>query len=304
MAETLFTFLLAAAALALVTGARRASWRLYALGGALLALATMTRAAAELLLPVVPLVAALLSHRRSRLAASPVGRDAGRLRWSSRCPGWPLTWVQAGSLGASGLGEALFWRGTRERPPEARSTGRSAAPRTWPTRPAPRPAASPTTASSKTSYRATSRCCSSSASATARPRPTASCATSPIELFARQPGLYVQTSLGAVRRAAGRHASSTSAARARPAACRRYPNPQDKYGDWWNERVRHLALAGLASRGERVPPGPGRRQRLPAVPLRPAAARAARHRAGRGDGRAGLAAGLAAGRARALAAAD
>ena len=27
-----------------------------------------------------------------------------------------LTWVQAGSLGASGLGEALFWRGTRETP--------------------------------------------------------------------------------------------------------------------------------------------------------------------------------------------
>src|SRR5687768_2031269 len=41
MSETLFTFLVTAAALALVFGARRASWRLYGLGGLLLALASL-----------------------------------------------------------------------------------------------------------------------------------------------------------------------------------------------------------------------------------------------------------------------
>ena len=114
MAETQFTFLLAAAALALVMGARRASWRLYALGGALLALASLNRAAAQLLLPVVPLVA-LLWHRSVKLAVHLSGAMlAGFLVLS--LPWMAVTWVQAGSLGASGLGEALFWRGSREQP--------------------------------------------------------------------------------------------------------------------------------------------------------------------------------------------
>src|SRR5207302_5044977 len=101
MAETLFTFQLTAAALALALGARRASWRLYVLGGLLLALASLNRAAAELLLPVVPLVA-LVWHRRLGLAARLSGAMlAGFLVVA--LPWMLVTWIQAGSPGSSGL---------------------------------------------------------------------------------------------------------------------------------------------------------------------------------------------------------
>ena len=156
MAETLFTFLLAAAALALVLGARRASWRLYALGGLLLALATLDRAAAELLLPVVPLVA-LVWHRSGsgRPRATPVAMLAGFLVL--------IAALDAGDLGPGrqprGLGAgrgAVLARHPRD--PDAHQPRPSAVPRTWPIRPARRRAASPTTASSRTICRATSRC--------------------------------------------------------------------------------------------------------------------------------------------------
>jgi hypothetical protein len=61
-----------------------------------------------------------------------------------------------------------------------------------------------------------------------------------IELYGRQPGLYVQTSLallGDLLIGSEQYLGGQGKA----GGVRRYPNPQEKYGDWWNERVRHLA---------------------------------------------------------------
>jgi len=237
MAETLFTFLLTASALALVLAARRASWRWYALGGGLLALATLTRAAAELLLPLVPL-AALLWHRNLRLAM----RLSGAMLAGFAALALPVmlaTFVQTGSFGASGLGEALFWRGSRETPMLInRQVGR------------PSDVADPTrTQARRVAYNRVfenelpsdiavllqQRYGYSEAEADAILRDVA------LELFARQPDLYVQSSLalfgellvGAEQYLGGQGKSG---------GVTRFPNAQDKYGDWWNERVRHLAL--------------------------------------------------------------
>ena len=115
MGETLATFLLCAAALALVVAAKRASWRLYALGGLLLALASLTRASVQLLLPIVPLVA-LLWHRPVRLAARLSGAMlAGFLVLA--LPWMALTLVQAGSFSAPrDLARPCSGAGARETP--------------------------------------------------------------------------------------------------------------------------------------------------------------------------------------------
>jgi 4-amino-4-deoxy-L-arabinose transferase-like glycosyltransferase len=236
MAETLFTFLLAAAALALVVGARRESWRLYALGGLLLALASLNRAAAQLLLPAVPVVT-LLWHGQVKLAARLsgamlVGFLALALPWMT------VTWIQAGSLGASGLGEALFWRGTRETPNLInREIGR------------PTDVADPTrTQARRVAYNRVfedqlpsdiavliqQRFGYSEAEADGVLRDVA------IELFARQPGLYVQTSLGLFGELLI-GTEQTLGGQGKSGGVIRFPNVQDKY-DFWNERIRHLAL--------------------------------------------------------------
>lgn len=241
MAETLFTFLLTAAALALVAGAQRASWRLYALGGALLALASLNRAAAQLLIPVVPLVA-LLWHRK--LGA--VTRYTGALLAGFlvlMLPWMLVTWVQAGSLGASGLGEALFWRGSREQPMLInRTVGR------------PSDVADPTrTQARRVAYNRVfedqlpsdiavllqQRFGYSEAEADAILRDVA------IELFARQPDLYVQSSFGLF----GELLIGTEqflGGQGKSGGVTRFPNAQDKY-DFWGERVRHLALPASAA---------------------------------------------------------
>jgi 4-amino-4-deoxy-L-arabinose transferase-like glycosyltransferase len=236
MAETLFTFLLAAAALALVVGARRASWRLYALGGLLLALASLNRTAAQLLLPVVPLVA-LLWHRRFGLA----GRLSAALLAGFLVVVLPwtlLTWAQAGSLGASGLGEALFWRGTRESPVLlSRAIGR------------PSDVADPTrTQARRLAYnRALEEELPSDIAVLIQQRFGYSESEADgvlrdvaIELSARQPALYVQSSLGlfcellvGTEQYLGGQGKSGGVVR--------FPNVQDRY-DFWNERIRHLAL--------------------------------------------------------------
>ena len=127
-----------------------------------------------------------------------------------------MTWTQAGSLGASGLGEALFWRGSRETPKLInREIGR------------PSDVADPTrTQARRVAYNRVfedelpsdiavllqQRFGYTEAEADAILRDVA------IELFARQPGLYVQTLARAVRRAAGRHGADARRARASPAA--------------------------------------------------------------------------------------
>jgi 4-amino-4-deoxy-L-arabinose transferase-like glycosyltransferase len=247
MAETLFTFLLTAAVLALVLGMRRASWRLYALGGVLLALASMNRAAAQLLLPMVPL-AALLWHREVRPAARlSAALLAGFLLIS--LPWMSLAWVQTRSFGASGLGEALFWRGSREQPTVvklpmliSRDVGR------------PSDVADPTlTQARRVAYNRvfedelpsdiavllTKRFSYSEAQADAILRDVA------IELFMRQPELYLQSSLvlfgellvGTEQFLGGQGKSG---------GVTRFPNAQDKY-DFWNERIRHLAQPATAA---------------------------------------------------------
>jgi 4-amino-4-deoxy-L-arabinose transferase-like glycosyltransferase len=235
MAETLFTFLLIASALALVLGMQRASWRLYALGGVLLALASMNRAAAQLLLPLVPL-AALLWHRQIRPAARHSGAMlAGFLVIS--LPWMTATWAQTGSFGASGLGEALFWRGSREQPELiTRAIGR------------PSDTNDPTlTQARRVAYNRvfenelpsdiavllTNRFGYTEAEADAILRDVA------IELFARQPEFYVQTSFALF----GELLVGTEqflGGQGKSGGVTRFPNAQDKY-DFWNERVRHLA---------------------------------------------------------------
>jgi 4-amino-4-deoxy-L-arabinose transferase-like glycosyltransferase len=236
MGETLATFLLCAATLALVAAAQRASWRLYALGGLLLALASLTRASAQLLLPVI-LVVALAWHQQVRLAARMSGAMlAGFLVLA--LPWMAVTWLQSGSLGASGLGEALFWRGSRETPNLiSREIGR------------PSDVADPTlTQARRVAYNRVfedelpsdiavllqQRFGYSEAEADGILRDVA------IELFARQPGRYVQTSLGLFGELLV-GTEQTLGGQGKSGGVVRYPNVQDKY-DFWNERVRHLAL--------------------------------------------------------------
>jgi 4-amino-4-deoxy-L-arabinose transferase-like glycosyltransferase len=241
MAETLFTFVLAAAALALVMGARRESWRLYALGGALLALATMTRAAAELLLPLVPLVA-VFWHRgvgwrgiglaACLSAATLAGFAVLALPWMVG------TWAQTGSFGSSGLGEALFWRGTRETPVLIiREIGRPsdvADPIRTQVRRFAYNHALEQELPSDTAVAIQQRFGYSEAEADGVLRDVA------IELYGRQPGAYVQTSLGLFGELLV-GSEQYLGGQGKAGGVRRYPNPQEKYGDWWNERVRHLA---------------------------------------------------------------
>ncbi len=242
MAETLFTTLLTASALALVLGAQRTNWRLYALGGALLALASMNRAAAQLLLPVVPLVA-LLWHHHLKLAARMTGAMlAGFLVLA--LPVMLLTWVQAGSLGASGLGEALFWRGSREqpmlinraigRPSDVADSTRTQARRVAYNRVFENELPSDIAVLLQQRYGYTE------AEADAILRDVA------VELFMRQPDLYVQTSLSLF----GELLVGTEqflGGQGKSGGVTRFPNSQDKYANWWNERVRHLALAATTA---------------------------------------------------------
>jgi 4-amino-4-deoxy-L-arabinose transferase-like glycosyltransferase len=238
MAETLMTTLLAAAALALVVGMQRASWRLYALGGLLLALAALSRAAAQLLLPLVPLVA-LAWHRRPGTAL----RLSGAALAGFALPAVPfmlLTFGQTGSLGASGLGEALFWRGTRETPVLiSREVGRPAEVAD-PTRQAARRLAYQRASQeqelpSDTAVLLQQRFGLTEAQADGILREVA------VELFARQPELYVQTSLALF----GELLVGTEqwlGGQGKGGGTRKWPNPAEKYDDWWNEKVRHLAL--------------------------------------------------------------
>jgi 4-amino-4-deoxy-L-arabinose transferase-like glycosyltransferase len=242
MAETLFTALLTGSALALVLGAQRSSWRLYALGGLLLALASFNRAAAQLLLPVVPLVA-VIWHRHVKLAARLSGAMlAGFLIVS--LPWMLLTLVQSGSLGASGLGEALFWRGSREEPMLiSRAIGRPADVDDVTRTQARRVAYNRVFENELPSDIAVllqQRFGYSEAEADAILRDVA------LELFARQPALYVQTSLGLF----GELLVGTEqflGGQGKSGGVTRFPNSQDKYADWWNERIRHLALAATAA---------------------------------------------------------
>ena len=235
MAETLFTFLLTASVLALVLGMQRSSWRLYALGGVLLALASMNRAAAQLLLPLVP-VAALLWYRQLRSAVKLSGAMlAGFLVVA--LPWMSLTWVQTGSFGASGLGEALFWRGSREQPELiSKAIGR------------PNDVADPTlTQARRVAYNRvfenelpsdiavllTQRFGYTEAQADAILRDVA------IELFARQPDFYVQTSLGLFGELLV-GAEQFMGGQGKSGGVTRPVNFQDKYG-FWDARIKHLA---------------------------------------------------------------
>ena len=236
MAEALFTTLLVAAALAVAVGMRRAAWRPYALGGLLLGVATLCRPAAQLLLPIVPL-AALAWHRRVgtavRLSAATLAGFA-----VLAMPWMTITYVQAGSLGSSGLGEALFWRGTRETPVLiGREIGRPAEVAD-PTRQAARrlayQRAQDEELPSDIAVVLQQRFGLSEAEADGVLREVA------VELFARQPDRYVVTSLGLF----GELLVGTEqwlGGQGKSGGVTRYPNPEDKYGDWWNERIRHLA---------------------------------------------------------------
>ena len=180
---------------------------------------------------------ALLWHRQVRLTARLSGAMlAGfcvlALPWMS------VTWIQTGSFGASGLGEALFWRGSRETPNLiSREIGR------------PSDVADPTrTQARRVAYNRVfedqlpsdiavllqQRFGYSEAEADAILRDVA------VELFARQPERYVQTSLALFGELLV-GTEQTLGGQGKSGGIVRYPNVQEKY-DFWNERVRHLAL--------------------------------------------------------------
>ncbi|MCC6179116.1 MAG: glycosyltransferase family 39 protein [Chloroflexi bacterium] len=243
MAEALFTLLLAGAALALAAGARWGSWKLYVLGGLMLALATLTRAAAQLLLPLVPLLA-LIWHRRLGVAVRQgIAAFAGFA--ILMLPFVLLTWISAGSLGASGLGEALFWRSTRENPVLiTREIGRPSDVPDDPTRTQARRLAYNRALDeelpSDIAVVIQERFGYSEAEADAILREVA------VELLGRQPAQYVSTSFGLF----GELLVGTEqflGGQGKSGGVRRFPNSQDKYGDWWNEQIRHLAQPASAA---------------------------------------------------------
>ncbi|MFN8522946.1 MAG: glycosyltransferase family 39 protein [Chloroflexota bacterium] len=240
MAETLFTTLLTWSMVCVTAGARRRSTWLLAAAGALLGGSALTRPTAQLLVPLMLLglwpfwrPAAAYWHA----AAAMLGAFllvAG--------PWTAVTWAQSGSAG-SGLGEALFWRGTRETPWRGepyligREIGR------------PSDVSDPTLqAARRLAYqRAQEDDLPSDIAALIRQRFGYSEAEADhvlrdvaLELFARQPGRYAITSLGLF----GRLLQGTEqwlGGQGKTGGIERYANPQDKYGEWWEQRIRHLA---------------------------------------------------------------
>jgi hypothetical protein len=236
MAETLFTTLLVGAALAVVVGMRRASWPHYAVGGLLLGLAALCRPSAQLLVPVV-LLAAFCWHRGR--STSPRMAAAALAGFGLLAVPWiALTYVQAGSLGSSGLGEALFWRGTRE---DVLLIGRESG--------RPSDVADPTRqAARRLAYqRGVDQDLPSDIAVLLQQRFGLNAAEADgvlrdvaIELFARNPDLYVSTSLGLFRELLV-GTEQWLGGQGKTGGVTRYSNPEDKY-DWWEERIRHLAL--------------------------------------------------------------
>lgn len=239
MAETLATLLLLVAILALVWAVRGGFWQRYAWAGAALGVASLCRSSFELAIPLVPLIA--LGWGRlglvKRLAGFGLGFGLVLLPWVT------TTWAQSGSLGASGLGEALFWRGTRESPSRgepsliSREIGRPSDVADQTRQAARRLAyqhALDDDLPSDIAVLLQQRYGYSEADADAIMRDVA------LELFGRQPGRYFWTSaLLFGRLLAG--SEQWLGGQGKTGGVERYPNPQEKYSDWWDERIRDLA---------------------------------------------------------------
>lgn len=236
MAETLFATLLVGATLLLAVGMRRATWRPYALGGLALGVAALCRPTAQLLLPVIPVVA-LAVHRPITRAvrlggAALAGFAVIGLPWAA------LSYALTGSPGAVGLGEALFWRGTREspvlisreigRPAEVADAAEQAARRLAHQRAVDQDLPSDIAVLLQQRFGLTE------AQADGVLRDVA------LELFARQRDLYILSSLGLFGELLV-GAEQWLGGQGKSGGVRRYPNAEDKYGEWWNERIRHLA---------------------------------------------------------------
>jgi hypothetical protein len=154
-----------------------------------------------------------------------------------------LTYVQAGSLGSSGLGEALFWRGTRQdvlligresgRPADVGDSTRQAARRLAYQRGVDQDLPSDIAVLLQQRFGL------SAAEADGVLREVA------IELFARDPALYVGSSLGLFRELLV-GTEQWLGGQGKSGGVTRYSNPEDKY-DWWEARIRHLAVPPTAA---------------------------------------------------------
>ncbi|MFN8636835.1 MAG: glycosyltransferase family 39 protein [Chloroflexota bacterium] len=113
LAESIFAAWLAGGLLALVASVRSGggSWRLAATGGALLALASLFRPIAEVIVPILPVFfLATVRPRRSALALT-VAAVVGFV--CALAPGFAADVVLRGGVSSSALGEHLLWRITR-----------------------------------------------------------------------------------------------------------------------------------------------------------------------------------------------
>jgi 4-amino-4-deoxy-L-arabinose transferase-like glycosyltransferase len=240
MSETLAACLTTAATLALVVGLRGASRGQLLVAGGLLGLAALCRPSTQLLLPLVPVVAwlAVRSLGPALRLSVPV-LAAFVIVW---LPWSIVTFAQSGSVGGGGLGEALFWRGTRETPIRGepyligRESGR------------PSEVADPTLqAARRLAYqRALDEELPSDIAAVIRERFGYSEAAADailrdvaLEAFGRQPGRYALTSLGLFARLLV-GSEQWLGGQGKTGGVERYANPQDKYADWWPQSIRDL----------------------------------------------------------------
>ena len=233
MAEALFTAALTAGACALLLARRAGRTTLAVVGGALLAAGWLTRPAALLLLPLIPL---------AFLGAGSLRRTAALAGWSYvgflllAAPWALVTLARYGMVGSVGIGNTLMWRVTREEPALIGPRDR------WPSREGDALAAARRYAFGRATHKdlpddiadgtqerfglseaEADRVLAAVALDAIRAQPTAylqSTARLTLELFQG-----IEQNLGGQGKEGG---------------IERYPNPQEKYQSWWNPRISHI----------------------------------------------------------------
>ena len=234
MAEALFTLLLGGSVLALLAarGSGRGGWLAFA-GGLVLALGWLVRPSALLLAPIVPL--AFVGGRPWRQAAALSGLAvAGFLvvavPWSA------LTLARYEVIGSVGIGNTLVWRVTREEPALIGQRD------SWPSRegdalaPARRYAFGLATRRELPDDIADAVQARFGLSEVEADRVLAAVA---VEAIRARPADYLRGTadltwelfVGIDQPLGGQ---------GKEGGIVRYPDPREKYGSWWNERIRHI----------------------------------------------------------------
>jgi len=233
MAEALFGVLLTAAAWALLAARGAKGGWLALLGGALLAAGWLTRPAALLLVPLIPLALLGLRPWRRVVVLSALAGVGFAL---AAAPWIVFTLQRSGTVGSVGIGNTLMWRVTREEPALIQPRD------SWPSREGDELA----TARRYAFGRATRKDLPDDIADAVQERfglseSTADrvLAATAIEAIRARPLLYLQSTarlalelfIGEEQHLGGQ---------GKEAGTERYPNPQDKYQTWWDPRIRHI----------------------------------------------------------------